>query len=631
MKTSIATVSISGDLAEKLAAIAAAGFDGVEIFEADFLTYDATPKEVAAMARDQGLEIFLFQPFRDFEGMPDPQRQRAFDRAERKFDVMQDLGTDLMLVCSNTSPLALGGIDRAAEDFHALGERAARRGLRLGYEALGWGRHVADHRDAWDVVRRTDHPNVGLILDSFHTLAKGAPVETIRGIPGDRIFLVQLADAPNMPMDLHHWSRHYRNMPGEGDLPVTDFLAAALATGYDGVLSLEIFNDQFRAGSPKSIAVDGQRSLVNVLDQVRRREPAGAAPMLPDPVAVEGIAFIEFAAGKGEAEQLGRLLSTFGFAPAARHISKEVTVWRQGAINVVINTQQEGFAYAAYLAHGASVCAIGLHVPDAGAAMARAKSLGAEPFAQPVGPGELAIPAIRGVGGGLIYFLDGKGDMARVWDIEFTPVAGMEEAAPLVDCGLKTVDHIAHTVNHKEMLTWLLFHTAIFQARKTPLTYVTDPSGLVLSQVIENDAGTLRVTLNGAENHRTLAGHFIADSFGSGVQHLAFSTSDIFATADALVRAGFTPLSISPNYYDDLDARLGLDDALLERLRRSNVLYDRDGEGEYFQLYGPTFGEGKFFEIVERRGGYTGYGAANAPFRIAAQKKQLRPPGMPRL
>src|SRR5439155_3438758 len=120
------------------------------------------------------------QPFRDFEGLPEPQRARVFDRAERKFDLMQELDTKLMLVCSNVSPTALGGIDRAAQDFRELGERAARRGLRVGYEALAWGRHINDHRDAWEIVRRADHPNIGLILDSFHTLARRIDVDTIR-------------------------------------------------------------------------------------------------------------------------------------------------------------------------------------------------------------------------------------------------------------------------------------------------------------------------------------------------------------------------------------------------------------------------------------------------------------------
>ena len=152
VKTAIATVSNSGDLPEKLAAIAAAGFDGIEIFEQDFIGHDAGPVDVGRMVRDHGLEITLFQPFRYFEGLPESERCRAFDRAERKFDVMSELGTDLMLICCSVHPKAQGGIDRAADDLAALGERAAKRTLRVGYEALAWGRHVNDHRDAWEIV-----------------------------------------------------------------------------------------------------------------------------------------------------------------------------------------------------------------------------------------------------------------------------------------------------------------------------------------------------------------------------------------------------------------------------------------------------------------------------------------------
>ncbi|MFN5455235.1 sugar phosphate isomerase/epimerase family protein, partial [Bradyrhizobium sp.] len=146
---SIATVSISGALDEKLKAIAAAGFEAVEIFENDLIAFGVRPREIGQMCRDLGLSICAYQPFRDFEGMPEPQRARNFNRAERKFDLMQELGTDLLLICSSVSPASLGGIDRAAADFHELGERAAKRGLRVGYEALAWGRHVHDYRDAW--------------------------------------------------------------------------------------------------------------------------------------------------------------------------------------------------------------------------------------------------------------------------------------------------------------------------------------------------------------------------------------------------------------------------------------------------------------------------------------------------
>jgi 4-hydroxyphenylpyruvate dioxygenase len=626
MKTSIATVSISGDLREKLEAIAAAGFDGVEIFENDFLAFDRSPAEVRNMVADLGLEITLFQPFRDFEGLPEPQRSAVFDRAERKFDLMQELGAPLMLVCSSVAPAALGGIDRAAADFRELGERAGQRGLKVGFEALAWGRHVNDHRDAWEVVRRADHAHVGLILDSFHSLSRKINPDTIRAIPGDKIFIVQLADAPALDMDLLYWSRHFRNMPGEGDLPVVEFARAVAATGYNGPLSLEIFNDQFRAGSPRTIALDGHRSLIYLMDQVREAEPevAPKTPALPPRVAVKGVSFVEFTADETEAETLRGLLGQLGFARTGRHKSKSVERFSQGGINIVINTEREGLAHAAYVTHGTTAYAMGLLVEDAQATLKRAQALGAQPFAQRVAPGELAIPAVRGVGGGVIYFLDDHSDLSRVWDIEFVaePVAGG-------DAGLIGFDHVAQTMNYEEMLTWILFYRSIFVVDKGPMVDVVDPSGLVRSQVIENRDGSLRLTLNGSESHRTLAGRFIAETFGSSVQHIAFASSDIFATVEALRRNGLGTLQISANYYDDLNARFGLEPAMLERLRANNLLYDRDDRGAYFQLYSTNLGDGFFFEIVQRVGGYAGYGAVNAPFRIAAQKRAARPNTVP--
>ncbi|WP_029619741.1 bifunctional sugar phosphate isomerase/epimerase/4-hydroxyphenylpyruvate dioxygenase family protein [Pseudorhizobium marinum] len=627
MKTSIATVSISGELPEKLEAIAKAGFDGVEIFENDFLAFDGSPRDVGRMVRDHGLEITLFQPFRDFEGMPEPHRSRTFDRAERKFDIMQELGTDLVLVCSNVSPVSLGGIDRAAADFHELGERAARRGLKVGYEALAWGKHIFDHRDAWEIVRRADHANIGLILDSFHTLARKIDIGSIRSVPKDKIFIVQLADAPLIDMDLLYWSRHFRNMPGEGDLPVADFVAAVAATGYDGYFSLEIFNDQFRGGSPKAIAADGYRSLVYLGDQVRRKPQSASltVPSMPDRATVAGVSFIEFSVGKADAEPLIVMLQSLGFRRTAKHKTKNVSVYQQGNVRILVNRQEIGFASTAYAVHGASAYAMAIQVEDATAAMARAVALGAEPFSQPVGPGELDVPAIRGVGGALIYLVDAKSSLGRIWEIDFQPAE--DDAAPQ-SAALLAVDHVAQTVAYEEMLTWLLFYTSIFKTEKSPMVDIIDPSGVVRSQVIQNGEGTLRITMNGAENRRTLAGHFIAETFGSGIQHIAFRTDDIFATAKALHANGFKALPISSNYYGDVEARFGLDPELTDRLRAGNILYDRDEHGEYFQLYSGTYGEGFFFEIVQRSG-YRGYGAANAIFRIAALKKQIRPEGMP--
>ncbi|MBP1852966.1 bifunctional sugar phosphate isomerase/epimerase/4-hydroxyphenylpyruvate dioxygenase family protein [Rhizobium halophytocola] len=629
MKTSIATVSISGELPEKLEAIAKAGYDGVEIFENDFLAFDGSPRDVGRMVRDLGLEITLFQPFRDFEGMPEPHRSRTFDRAERKFDVMQELGADLLLVCSNVSGVALGGIDRLADDFRELGERAAKRGLKVGYEALAWGRHIFDHRDAWEVVRRADHPNIGLILDSFHTLSRKIDINSIRSIPKDKIFIVQLADAPLIDMDLLYWSRHFRNMPGEGDLPVADFTAAIADTGYDGYLSLEIFNDQFRGGSTREIAADGHRSLIYLGDQIRRRSPTTrlTLPTMPPRAKIRDVGFVEFATDDGDAAGLIGILRSLGFVKTAVHRSKAVSVYSQGDIRLLVNTDEGGFASGSYAVHGTSAYAVALIVDDAKQALARAEALNAVPFTQPVQEGELELPAIRGVGGGIVYLIDDKTDLGRFSEIDFLPV---EPDAQIEAAGLTRIDHIAQTVSYDEMLTWLLFYTSIFETQKTPMVDIIDPGGVVRSQVIENGQGSLRITLNGAENRRTLAGHFIAEKLGSSVQHLAFETDDIFATSQALARNGFRKLQISPNYYGDVEARFGLDPELTDRLKQENILYDRDEHGEYFQLYSETYGEGFFFEIVERRA-YKGYGAPNAIFRIAALKKLMRPDGMPKI
>jgi 3-dehydroshikimate dehydratase len=620
MKTSIATVSLSGGLSEKLQAIAAAGFRGVEIFESDLLAYNGTPTEVAREMADLGLRAITFQPFRDFEGMPEAQRQRTFDRAERKFDLMHELSCDLLMVCSNVSPESLGGIDRAASDFHELGERAAKRGLRVGFEALAWGRHINDYRDAWEVVRRADHPAIGLVLDTFHTYARKTDLKPLNAIPGDRIFLVQLADAPWLDMDFLTWSRHFRCFPGQGDLPLVDFMMAVQATGYQGDLSLEIFNDQFRAGSPRSVAVDGQRSLVYLMDQLREKmgKAATGIPKLPPRSKCLGVEFIEFAVDDRTADELAKFISGLGFRHIAQHKSKAVSRWSQGAINLVINKEKEGFAHSHYITHGPSVCALGLKVDSAAATLDRAEMLRDTPFRQKVGPGELEIPAVRGVGGSLLYFLDSASKLAKVWQVEFDPVAVDKST----DAGLTVVDHISQSMHYEEMLSWLLFYTSLLDVQKTPQVDITDPGGIVRSQVVETTDGALRIALNASQSPRTQSSRFLNEYFGSGVQHIAFASTDILATAARLKENGIQTLRIPENYYDDLEARVDIDPALLKLLKDNNILYDRDANGEYLQLYTMSFKDLFFLEVVQRHG-YKGFGAINAPIRLNAQSRLL--------
>ena len=277
MRTSIATVSISGTLFEKLEAIAAAGFDGIEIFETDFLTFGATPREVGGMIRDTGLEITLFQPFRDFEGLPEPLRSRAFERARRKFEVMNELGTDLMLICSNVSPEALGGVDRAAADLRELGELAGSMGIRVGYEALAWGRHVNEVDAAWSLVEEADFPNLGLAVDSYHIFATSTPLSVLDDVDPEKIFLVQLADfmwqETRTPEERMETARHFRVFPGEGvhSQALATLVRRLDAIGYRGDYSFEVFNDDYQQLPLPYVAERAHASALWLAEEVLRR------------------------------------------------------------------------------------------------------------------------------------------------------------------------------------------------------------------------------------------------------------------------------------------------------------------------------------------------------------------------
>ena len=207
------------------------GFDGVELFEPDLVASPLSPAEVRDRCADLGLSIDLYQPFRDLDST-DPDRLAAnLRRAERKFDVMERLGADTVLVCSSVGADAVADPDELAAQLHALAERGRRRGLRVAYEALAWGTHVRHLREVLEAVRRADHPALGLCLDSFHILSRGSDPAGIAAIPGEKLFFLQLADAPRLPMDVLQWSRHHRLFPGQGAFDLAAFFAPVLAAG----------------------------------------------------------------------------------------------------------------------------------------------------------------------------------------------------------------------------------------------------------------------------------------------------------------------------------------------------------------------------------------------------------------
>jgi len=266
MRKSIATVSLGGTLPEKLDAIAAAGFDGIEIFEPNLAAFTGTAKDIGKRTRDLGLAIDLFQPLRDFEGVADDLVPANLDRAEKAFDTMAELGASMLSVCANTQSDAIDDDARAAAQLHELAQRASARGFRVGYEALAWSKHVATFDRALKIVEQADHPNLGLVLDSFHTLVRTDDWSSLSKTPADRIFFVQLGDAAREADDALSIRRHHSRLPGEGDLDVPKFLRAVLDTGYEGTISLEIFNERTLLAPPEAA-----RASLRSLDQTEFR------------------------------------------------------------------------------------------------------------------------------------------------------------------------------------------------------------------------------------------------------------------------------------------------------------------------------------------------------------------------
>jgi len=619
LRWSIATVCMGGALEAKLAAAAKAGFRAVELFENDLTFFSGKPREARQMAADVGLEIVALQPLRDFEAMPAPIRARNFDRAARKFDLMHELGTRLLCLCSNVSEEAISDSSRAAEDLAELADRARQHGFRLGYEALAWGRHVKDWTRAWDIVKAADRANLGIVLDSFHICVRNNPIEPIAALPAERIALVQIADAPAIQMDALSLSRHYRCYPGQGDYPLIDFLDAVTRAGYRGPVSLEIFNDQFRGASASAIAVDGLRALQTSGEQLAHRlAERGDPPLadfapLPRAPAVESIEFVEFAVTASESAELAALIEGLGVPHVARHRSKDVDLYRARAINFVLNRERESFAHSFNLLHGPTVCALALRVDNVERALERASVMECPAYFGRIGPGEALIPAVAGLEGSLIYFIDGSN--VSHWERDFVAEAPDQANSPL-----RKIDHLSNVVRRSEFLSWALFYKAVFGFRGEPQVEVADPHGAFFSRSLRSPNGEVRIALNDSDGGATVATRFLDAFGGAGFQQIALLADDIFSTVEAARAKGVAFLDIPDNYYDDLAARFDLAPELLARMRALGVLYDRIEDGEFFHVYTHAFRDRFFFEIVQRNN-YDLFGAANTPIRLAAQTR----------
>ncbi|MFC8123944.1 bifunctional sugar phosphate isomerase/epimerase/4-hydroxyphenylpyruvate dioxygenase family protein [Streptomyces sp. NPDC057302] len=596
MRKSIATVSLSGPLSEKLTAVATAGFDGVEIFENDLLGGPLSPEEVRLRCADLGLGIDLYQPFRDFEAVPADTLARNLRRAEHKFAVMERLGADLLLVCSSVAPESVDDDALAAGQLRLLAERAADHGIRIAYEALAWGKHVSTYDHAWKIVEQADHPALGTCLDSFHILSRGSDPKGIADIPGEKIFFLQLADAPLMAMDVLQWSRHYRCFPGQGGFDLAPLVAAAVRAGYQGPLSLEVFNDVFRQAGAASTAVDALRSLLLL------EESAGVS-VLPAAPAPSGFAFAELTAA--DTEPLRGVLEALGFAHTARHTWMPVELWEQGEARILLNTGVSGRR------QDPALTAIGVETAEPDRAARRAEAVLAPVVPRRRAPLDAPLDAVAAPDGTEVFFCRTEQPDHSSWTGDFTglpPRAAPPERGETAGA-IRRIDHIALTQPWHQFDEASLFHRGVLGLEPDGSLDLADPYGLVRSRAVASPDGGVRIVLNIAP---------APDAEGARLQHIALATDDIVGAARRVLDSGAGLLPISANYYDDLDARYELDPERLATLARLGILYDRDGGGEFLHCYTATVGR-VFFELVQRTGGYRGYGAQNAAVRLAAQ------------
>ncbi|MEV7439141.1 sugar phosphate isomerase/epimerase and 4-hydroxyphenylpyruvate domain-containing protein [Streptomyces griseoviridis] len=606
-RTCVATVSLSGSLTEKLTAAARAGFDGVEIFENDLLASPLDATEIRARCADLGLTIDLFQPMRDVEAVPADLFAANLRRARHKFELMNRLGTDTVLVCSSVSPHAVDDDALAAGQLARLADLAQEFGVRVAYEALAWGRHVSTYDHAWRIVETAGHPALGTCLDSFHILSRGSDPRGIEDIPGEKIFFLQLADAPPLAMDVLQWSRHYRCFPGQGGFDVAGLLRHVLRAGYTGPLSLEVFNDVVRQAEAGPTAVDAHRSLLVLQEAVGRVE-------LPAPVVPTGIAFAELVTA--DAEPVTAVLGALGFARTARHRGKPVDLWQRGEARILVNTA------GAARKDGTQLAAIGLEFPDPAGAARRAEALLAPVLPRRRAPGDTPLDAVAAPDGTELFFCATGHPELPDWrtDFEDLPMTGETVGpdrspatapgdTPAAVPGPLRVDHLALSQPWHQFDEAVLFHRGVLGLDARESVDLADPYGLLRSRAVTDPAGRVRIALSVGPGPADDTAH---------AQHIALATADVVAAARRFRAAGGRLLAIPANYYDDLAARYGLPDDECRTYRDLGILYDRDGRGELRHCYTLTVGR-VFFELVQRDGDHPGYGAPDAPVRLAAQ------------
>ncbi len=334
-----------------------------------------------------------------------------------------------------------------------------------------------------------------------------------------------------------------------------------------------------------------------------------------NPMGTDGFEFVEYTAPNPEL--LGSLFEQLGFAAVARHRSKDVVLYRQGRVNFIVNREPDSFAQSFARVHGPSACAFAIRVKNAAKAYQRALDLGAKPFHGPVGPMELNIPAIKGIGESLIYLVDrypGNGGNLSIYDVDFVP---LEAADPEPrGAGLLEIDHLTHNVYPNRMDVWARFYEKLFGFREIRYFDIKGRKTGLTSRALTSPCGKIRIPINEPADRKSQIQEYLDAYHGEGIQHIALSTADIYATVEALRAKPVRFLDTPDAYYDRVDARVPGHGEDLARLRANRILIDGEGldkerrEDKLLQIFTETVIGPIFFEIIQRKGN-EGFGEGN--------------------
>jgi 4-hydroxyphenylpyruvate dioxygenase len=329
-----------------------------------------------------------------------------------------------------------------------------------------------------------------------------------------------------------------------------------------------------------------------------------------NPLGTDGFEFVEFTSPDPIA--LGRQFEAMGFTAVARHRSKNVLRYKQGDIDFILNMEPRGQAAEFRGAHGPSINAMAFRVRDAAAALRLAIERGAKEARGAIGPMELNIPVIEGIGGSHLYLVDRYGAQ-EIYDVDFVPIPGADAREQSGGAGLTYIDHLTHNVNRGNMKTWADFYERVFNFREIRYFDIEGHATGLISKAMTSPDGKIRIPLNESQDDKSQIEEFLHAYKGEGIQHVALGTDDIYGTVDRMRERGVKFQDTPDSYYGALDQRVAGHGEDLGRLRERRILLDgapTKGQGLLLQIFTQNVVGPCFFEIIQRKGN-EGFGEGN--------------------